>query len=146
MEPRGRDANLRDRSQHRDDLLSLLGRHASDGNARVPEVLEARDRRRVATRTPPLCDPDGLEGATPLSMPVEKLSREVDREIATSRPLWLHAVAIQTSVEVESQDDVVERDAGVKAAVLVEVDHVIDGIRRHILADIREGAAVPHRV
>src|SRR4051794_21894806 len=49
-------------------------------------------------------------------------------------------------MKLEAQDHVVEGEAGIEAASLVEVDHLVDGVRRRVFANVGERPAVTHRL
>src|SRR4051812_26738106 len=49
-------------------------------------------------------------------------------------------------MKLEAQYHVVEGEAGIEAASLVEVDHLVDGVRRRVFANVGKRSAVTHRL
>ena len=79
-------------------------------------------------------------------MPSDELLGKVDRQLSTLRPFGREQVVAERRVQFEAENHMVERDPGIDADPDVEVDHLIDRVRRRGLADVLERTAVADRV
>ena len=102
----------------------------------------------VGGRAPSLRHAQRLEARVCRTMLAEELCRQLERQLLAVPPL-LRGLPERTDdvggVGDETEDYVVDRDAVVEFALLIEVDHLLDRVRRRLLAHIVEGPAIAER-
>src|SRR5215467_3723841 len=69
------------------DLWCLERDHATEGNTLVPDLLEAADRRRIRSRTPPLCHAERFEPDLPCPGPSQEDTGVFEGELLARLPL-----------------------------------------------------------
>ena len=131
--------------ERRNDVGRLEGHHATKGDALVAHRLEPLDRIGVARRTPSVCSCKRFEAAAPLAVSPEKLVRVRNRDLAPTLPFGNRVVGNRCAFANETEHDVIRCDARVEPTPLVEVDHLIDAVRRLFLGEVGERTAVAER-
>src|SRR5271166_4093691 len=128
-----------------ENLMRLEGDHAAKSDARIADRLQGTDSGRVRCRTPPLGDRHGGKARLPAPASGQELLRQVKRQLLAGLPLLeLRMIRAASGRRIVSEDDVIDGDAEVKAAFVVEVDDLVRPVRGNVVVDIAEGTTIAH--
>ena len=113
-------------------------------SARSPS-LQLLDRLRIGRRAPSLRDADRLKAAAALAMAPKELGGELQRQLVPLLPAASRSAPVAHRIRRPGSRGR-PRARRRSPVVLVEVDHLIDAVRRLRLVDVAERTAVADRL
>src|SRR5690606_14108512 len=136
-------ADVIDSAEACEDLVGLERNHAAQCDQLVADALQDGDCLGVGVGTPALGNPDRLEADLAGVAAFPELVGHLEGDFLATGPFG-RAFVVRMHGGVVLEDDMVDRDPIIETAAFVEVDHLVDGVRRVLLAHIGEGTAVAH--
>src|SRR5688572_19790953 len=134
------------RSKRCENLGCLQGYKPADRDVPVANLLESRDGRCVGPCAPALSHAKRLQAQLPRSATRPELRGQLQSNVLTFTKIRRNTLrwqCVQSRLKIE--DDVVDGNSKIEIARRVELQDLVDAVRRYLLPNIGECATVAQR-